>query len=354
MIPLSLALLLNATACRQGGQDHAEANRAKTSDDFPLACDLAELPNRNTRLPLISGGFIEQLIGIQPIDMVINPPRGTGESQYDEKDRDRLREFYHRYDVIARPAEQATKRREVSALVQAFEQSMDLIRAWGESGIKQKSCNSCNGAIRQAIAKLPVIIALNIFNVDGNRDEFKQRIARYLSTSDDFPNIGPPAHSAEPREESLSGEVAALAESNVTDDRDLHYSLMIYFMMNANTKRADREWKKMSAGQLVIHGNALVPMADDQQSLFRDLRNPSNSPFDIVKKQRINADEHRGCSSLYRNFIEYLVLSRDYDPRYANDSAPIRRQLAQFEAIADPRLISLPMRMMMNELAGLE
>ncbi len=356
-----VALMWVAFAVLAGCGFGSEGKRDRTRQPDPsgkyetsaLACDAERYPNGNSDPLLFSRGYIRQPALIKPLDDAISPRPGTGSSQYDTRDRAALESFYDRYKEIANTASEAIEMKDHARIERSFDDSLALMREWGRSGIRQKYCERCDGAIRPAIAEIPVMISLRLFSLDGNRESYKSRIEAYLRLMGQVDNLHAPEDLSERRVISSEEMINSLYRSNILDQFDLHYALTLYYLMAGKDRHADKEWKLMTVGHR-IYGNARFPMADNQEALIRDLMSDSTTPLDIVEISRIDSERYDVCSSLYRNFIEYLTMKSIYSPRYENKRSSIKDQVKEFLDVTDRRLFSIPMQRMIDDLVDIE
>lgn len=356
VLPLSL---LFPSACSQEKQtDKSE----KTSDPVkrireakygprPIAyCDARNYVNSSESPLLFSRGYVDS-IALGPVDGAVHSVIGARGQRFEVKDKAKLAKFYQDFNYITRSAKRSIEIQSLGQLTTDFDRSIDLIERWGRSGIKQRYCERCGLGIRHAINNLPAMIALRIFSIDGNEEEYKSRIERYLSTTERIENISPPEREGGVKAEKYKDKLIDLSNKNISSQYDKNYALMIYYMMVGDEQTAGAKWKLMSTGHFISNG---APMADDRNALLDDMSDPRKSPFDLVSTPRIDSKKYDACSGLYQNYLEYLVMLGTYDPRFKKDKAEVSRRARAFQTVADPALFSKSMTRTMDQLIAFE
>lgn len=316
-------------------------------ENRPLSCDLFDAPYRGSGPRLFSSGHIDSIESVTPLEQAVNPVLGTRHQQFDIRDKGKLAIFYRDYERITRSAEKAADNKDSKQLAADFNQALDLLERWGKSGLKQQYCTYC-GSIRINISEISVSIALRKFSIDSSESEFQSHIRQFLEVERKVENISAPKN-PDPTDDRSRRHKFYDDHGDDFMRFDMHYALMLYYMMQGDERSAGEEWKKMIIGYLAVRG-PLEPMADDEYVLIDDLSDASNSPFDIVRVRRIDTSKHDVCSSLYRYYLEYLIMLGTYDPRFVDDKQRLAARARQFEKATDPRLISPPMRQMLDKL----
>jgi hypothetical protein len=353
-------LFLSASGCSQEGQtgqakktiDLVQKARESKYGPRPISyCDARNYINGSKSPLLFSRGYVGSIELIGTVNTATHSVIGARGQRFEVKDRAKLATFYQDFDSITRSARRSIETKNLYQLAADFDGSIDLIKRWGASGIRQRYCERCGGGLRPDLDSLPAMVALRIFSLDGDEVRYKERIDLYLSTAERIENIKPPKTPSHVNIESVGDKIIDASVGDVSSQYDKNYALMIYYMMKGDERAAGEKWKLMSLGHFLTNG---APMADDEDRFLDDIRDPKKSPFDIVSIPRIDTKKYDACSGLYQNYLEYLVMLGTYDPHFKKDRGKISRRAREFKAVGDPLLFSASMTRMMDQLIAFE